>query len=125
MGAYKFRVCCLPVVACALHRPLFPSPTSKLTRTKLSRVLAKDSASRAMGKTDIESWIASTSASSPAEDKENYGGNGSSCWRRDMVLNDWQAALAAARRALLSSSTKTRIRFLQDELLYIAQHCGM
>lgn len=78
-----------------------------------------------MGKSDIESWIASTSTSSPTVDSENPEGSASNGWRRELVLSDWQAAMDAARRKLLTSSTKIRIRFLQEELLYIAQHCGM
>ncbi|EKM53603.1 uncharacterized protein PHACADRAFT_125439 [Phanerochaete carnosa HHB-10118-sp] len=78
-----------------------------------------------MGKSDIESWIASTSTSSPTADGENLNGHRLSGWRRDLVVNDWQAALLAARRLLLTSSTKTRTWFLQEELLYIARNCDL
>ncbi|GJE94641.1 ARM repeat-containing protein [Phanerochaete sordida] len=78
-----------------------------------------------MGKSDIESWIASTSTSSPAEDSENPSGNTLLGWRRNLVVTDWQTALSAARRLLLLSSTKIRTQFLQEELLYIARNCDL
>lgn len=77
-----------------------------------------------MGKPDIESWIASTSTSPSTVDNENSDGSAFG-WRRELVLSDWQAAMSAARRRLLTSSTKIRIQFLKEELLYIAQHCGV
>ncbi|KAH7908270.1 armadillo-type protein [Hygrophoropsis aurantiaca] len=43
-------------------------------------------------------------------------------WRRDRVLEDWPHAMQIAQRLLLTSSTKTRIQFLQEELTSLATH---
>lgn len=114
-----------PAYTPSVYHPSAPSYSLKLSPSKLAKIVSKDSASHSMGKSDIESWLASTSTSSPAEDSENPNGNGLSGWRRDLIVNDWQAALSAARRLLLTSSTKIRTRFLHEELLYIARNCGM
>ncbi|KAH7929550.1 ARM repeat-containing protein [Leucogyrophana mollusca] len=43
-------------------------------------------------------------------------------WRRDRVLDDWPHAMKIAQSKLLTSSTRTRIQFLQEELLSLASH---
>lgn len=74
-----------------------------------------------MAKSEIQSWIASTSAIS--ENSEDH-----SCglpeWRRELVLSDWNQAMNIAQKRLFTSSTKSRIKFIQEELLYIAKFAG-
>ncbi|KZS99616.1 uncharacterized protein LAESUDRAFT_667776 [Laetiporus sulphureus 93-53] len=71
-----------------------------------------------MGKSEIESWTASTSS---AVDDTNSVNNGTAStqleWRREDVLADWSRALEAARCRLLTSSTKSRVQFLREELM--------
>ncbi|EGO00628.1 hypothetical protein SERLA73DRAFT_71629 [Serpula lacrymans var. lacrymans S7.3] len=43
-------------------------------------------------------------------------------WRRDRVLDEWPKAMEIAQSRLLTSSTRTRIQFLQEELLPLAKH---
>lgn len=73
-----------------------------------------------MGTSEIESWIASTSFT---DDNDAHAGVYPE-WRRELVLKDWPAALQAAQKRLLTSSTKMRQQFLRDELLYIAKFAG-
>lgn len=73
-----------------------------------------------MAKSEIESWIASTSTS---DDGEPSAG-GTTEWRRESILNDWPTALLAAQKRLLTSSTKIRQQFLREELLFVAKHAG-
>ncbi|KIJ11894.1 hypothetical protein PAXINDRAFT_157123 [Paxillus involutus ATCC 200175] len=40
-------------------------------------------------------------------------------WRRDHVFHDWQNAIRIVQTRLLSSSTKIRLQFLQDDLLWL------
>ncbi|KAL4068779.1 armadillo-type protein, partial [Scleroderma yunnanense] len=40
-------------------------------------------------------------------------------WRRDGIFEDWQNSMQAAHTVLLSSSTKLRLRFLQEELTWL------
>ncbi|KAI0688462.1 ARM repeat-containing protein [Cytidiella melzeri] len=72
-----------------------------------------------MGKSEIQSWIASTSYS---DDGELNGSASSSQWRREAILSDWPSALQAARTRLLTSSTNVRQQFLREELFFIAKH---
>ncbi|KIY43656.1 translational activator GCN1 [Fistulina hepatica ATCC 64428] len=68
-----------------------------------------------MSKADIQSWISSTHA--------GHGGDGGSAlvWRRDRVLQEWSKSLEVACNQLMSSSTKSRVYFLQNELLPLAR----
>ncbi|OBZ65072.1 Translational activator GCN1 [Grifola frondosa] len=74
-----------------------------------------------MGRSEIESWIASTSTASDLSENSALS-SALPAWRREKVLSDWPRALEAAQTHLLTSSTKLRIRFLQDELLVLARH---
>ena len=96
------------------------TPT-KLSRKTLARLLQKDQSAGDMGKSEIESWIASTSY---ADDSEVNGAPGLPEWRRESILSDWPSALQAAQKRLLTSSTKVRQQFLKEELLFIAKHGG-
>ncbi|PCH35750.1 ARM repeat-containing protein [Wolfiporia cocos MD-104 SS10] len=72
-----------------------------------------------MGKSEIESWIASTSTVSDEFDESQ------SDWHREDVLLDWPKAWQVARTQLLSSSTKKRVQFLREELLFVAKHADL
>lgn len=73
-----------------------------------------------MPKSGIASWVASTSSVSDDRDNElNPSG-----WRRELVLSDWDQAMNIAQRKLYTSSTKSRIQFLQEELLPLAKSDG-
>ena len=75
-----------------------------------------------MGKTEIESWVAS--ASSALSDLDGAEKSAIPEWRRDDVLSDWPRAVELAQKQLLTSSTKRRVQFLREELLFIAKHVG-
>ncbi|KAI0757516.1 ARM repeat-containing protein [Daedaleopsis nitida] len=70
-----------------------------------------------MGRSEIESWIASTSTSTDDDEKSTIPG-----WRRENIFNDWPGAMQTAQSRLFTSSTKARIQFLQEELLVLAKH---
>lgn len=74
-----------------------------------------------MAKSEIESWIASTSSIPDDNESDN---SGPPEWRRDLILTDWHEAMGVAQRRLYASSTKARIQFLREELLYIAKFGG-
>ncbi|KAI5991791.1 armadillo-type protein [Pisolithus marmoratus] len=44
----------------------------------------------------------------------------SQTWQRDRIWNDWQSSMHIAQTILLSSSTKLRLRFIQEELQWLA-----
>ena len=73
-----------------------------------------------MGRSEIESWIASTSLES-GDDEDSSGGPG---WRRENILTDWSGSMLPAQTKLFSSSTKARVQFLKEELLVLAKHGG-
>ena len=77
-----------------------------------------------MGKSDIQSWLASTSNTTGYEDSTNGDANIGGQWRRDYILTDWSKALEVARSRLLTSSTRVRTQFLKEELLVLAKHGG-
>ncbi|KAF7798833.1 hypothetical protein EIP86_010059 [Pleurotus ostreatoroseus] len=97
------------------------SPSSKLSPATHAKLKAKALSSLgAMPKSGIESWVASTSSVSDDRDNElNPSG-----WRRELVLSDWDQAMKIAQRKLYTSSTKSRIQFLQEELLPLAKSDG-
>ncbi|KAH8110478.1 ARM repeat-containing protein [Phellopilus nigrolimitatus] len=68
-----------------------------------------------MGKPDIESWIASTSA--PNRDLDNDGDLEESGFSWEQARGDLPAFLQRAQRRLLSSKTKERTSFLTETLL--------
>lgn len=74
-----------------------------------------------MSKSEIQSWIAT---SNPSDENTNEDSQEGVSWQRDTVLRDWSKALEFAQGKLLTSKTKVRIQFLQDELLSLAQHGG-
>ncbi|KAF9234000.1 armadillo-type protein [Melanogaster broomeanus] len=41
-------------------------------------------------------------------------------WRREHVFHDWENSIQIARTRLLSSSTKVRLQFLREDLLWLA-----
>ncbi|KAF8627766.1 hypothetical protein AX17_006131 [Amanita inopinata Kibby_2008] len=73
-----------------------------------------------MSKSEIESWISSTTGAG-ADGEEGASGS----WSRTLVPQDWSKALSHARTVLLVGKTKTRVQFLQDELLSFAKHGDM
>ncbi|KAG1762385.1 armadillo-type protein [Suillus occidentalis] len=46
-------------------------------------------------------------------------------WTRDLVQEDWQKAMQIAQGRLLTSSTRIRLHFLQEELLWLATNGGL
>ncbi|RPD57344.1 ARM repeat-containing protein [Lentinus tigrinus ALCF2SS1-7] len=72
-----------------------------------------------MGRSEIESWLASTTTSASGDDNDSAAGSG---WRRENILKDWSGAMRTAQTMLFTSSTKARVRFLREELLVLAKH---
>ncbi|KAF9496394.1 ARM repeat-containing protein [Pleurotus eryngii] len=71
-----------------------------------------------MTKSDIQSWVAS------AEAPQELDGSDDS-WQRDRVLNEWPWAMQTAHQRLATSKTRPRIRFLKEELLFLAKHADL
>lgn len=94
------------------------SPT--LPRSAISKLTSKDGPG-AMSSSEIQSWIASSNTS---DDITNGDSQHETSWQRDSVLKDWTKAMDFAQRKLLTSKTKVRLQFLQDELLSLARHGG-
>ncbi|KAG1734519.1 armadillo-type protein [Suillus lakei] len=46
-------------------------------------------------------------------------------WTRDLIQEDWQKAMQIAQEKLLTSSTRIRLQFLQEELLWLATNGGL
>ncbi|KAJ3552008.1 hypothetical protein NM688_g4384 [Phlebia brevispora] len=94
------------------------SSSSQLSSATPAKLKAKNLSSLgAMAKSEIDSWIASTSSISDDHDNESSSPE----WRRDMVLANWNDAIRIAQNRLYTSSTKSRIQFLQEELLPLAK----
>lgn len=72
-----------------------------------------------MGKRDIESWIASTDGQANDDLDLNSMAEG---W--ESALEDWAGFIKIARAELLSSSTKSRIEFIESQLMPIAKHAS-
>jgi hypothetical protein len=72
-----------------------------------------------MSKSEIQSWIASSNTSNEATN-----GDSGASWQRDNVFSDWPRSMQYAQERLLTSKTRIRIRFLQEELLSLARHGG-
>ncbi|KAI9068620.1 ARM repeat-containing protein [Trametes sanguinea] len=72
-----------------------------------------------MGRSEIESWIASTTDVYGDEDETPSTGPE---WRRENIMKDWSNAMRAAQTRLFTSSTKARTKFLREELLVLANH---
>ena len=85
--------------------------------TTFAKLKAKEPVTAAMSSFEIQSWI----SSSTNEGEEN---GDQRVWQRDKVLNDWPRSLEYARNFLLNGKTKSRIQFLQDEILSLAKHGG-
>lgn len=90
--------------------------TPKVTFAKLK---AKEPATAAMSKSEIQSWLSSASTGT----NEN-GDRDEQVWQRDRVLNDWPQSMEYAQKVLLTQKTKARIEFLQNEILSLAKHGG-
>ncbi|KAI0800349.1 ARM repeat-containing protein [Fomes fomentarius] len=73
-----------------------------------------------MGRSEIESWIAST-ANTPGDDEDSVAPG----WRREDILNDWSSAMRSAQTRLFTSSTKARVQFLREELHVLAKHADL
>lgn len=94
----------------------------KLPPLTIAKLKSKHLASLGnMAKSEIESWIASTSSIPNDSDSQSPG---LPEWRRELVLSDWHEAMRAAQKRLFTSSTKARIQFLQEEILHVARFCG-
>jgi len=74
-----------------------------------------------MSKSEIQSWITS---SNPSNDAANGDSGDGLSWQRDNVFSDWPRSMQYAQEKLLTSKTRIRIRFLQEELLSLARHGG-
>ncbi|KAH9925947.1 ARM repeat-containing protein [Epithele typhae] len=72
-----------------------------------------------MGRSEIETWMASTSTGSDDEGDSSTSGP---TWRRENILKDWPTAMQVAQTKLFVSSTKARIQFLNEELLVLAKY---
>ncbi|KAG2121247.1 armadillo-type protein [Suillus clintonianus] len=46
-------------------------------------------------------------------------------WSRDLIQEDWQKVMQIAQGNLLTSSTRIRLQFLQEELLWLATNGGL
>jgi hypothetical protein len=92
-----------------------------------AKLKAKEAAKSAKGaKRDIASWISSASASTADVDDMDSDGLSAAdfVWQRERVADDWTEALGYAYGMLLSSKTSSRVQFLQEELVPLAQHEG-
>ncbi|KAF8959922.1 armadillo-type protein [Flammula alnicola] len=72
-----------------------------------------------MSKSEIQSWISTTSIGEPSNGNGDYQ---EQAWQRDRVLSDWPRSLEYAQTLLLNEKTKGRKIFLQEELLSLAKH---
>ena len=86
-------------------------------KATFAKLRAKEPVTAAMSASEIQSWI----SSSTNEGEEN---GDQQVWQRDQVLNDWPRSLEYAQTLLLNAKTKSRIQFLQDEILSLAKHGG-
>lgn len=73
-----------------------------------------------MGKPDIESWIASTSADDADIDVE--ADEAFASWEE--ARDDWPTFISQAQRQLLSSGTKSRSSFINDQLIPLSTNAG-
>jgi hypothetical protein len=74
-----------------------------------------------MSKSEVQSWI----SSSASGDIENDDSEDGLSWQRENVFNDWPRSMKFAQGRLLTSKTRIRVQFLQEELLSLATHGGM
>ncbi|KAI0764358.1 ARM repeat-containing protein [Trametes elegans] len=72
-----------------------------------------------MGRSEIESWIASTPAIYDEDEEHTTAGPQ---WRRENIMKDWPGAMLAAQTRLFTSSTKARTQFLREEFSVLAKH---
>ena len=84
--------------------------------TTFAKLKAKEPVAAAMSASEIQSWISSSINEEEIGDQR--------VWQRDQVLNDWPRSLEYAQTFLLNGKTKSRIQFLQDEILSLAKHGG-
>ena len=83
-----------------------------------AKLKAKEPATAAMSTSEIQSWISSST-------NEGQDDGDRQVWQRDRVLHDWPRSLEYAQTFLLNEKTKSRIRFLQEEILSLAKHGGL
>jgi len=91
-----------------------------LPRNTIAKLASRDGPG-VMSNSEIQSWIASSDTSNEATNGDT--GDGLS-WQRDNVLSDWPRSMQYAHGRLLTSKTRVRIQFLQEELLSLASHGG-
>jgi hypothetical protein len=91
----------------------------KLPRSTLTKLASRDGPGL-MSNSEIQSWIASNTSNNMTN---GDSGDGFS-WQRDNVLNDWSRSIEFAQGRLLTSKTRIRVQFLQEELLSLARHGG-
>ena len=69
-----------------------------------------------MGQADVEEWvIASTVTNEDLDDTENGG------WSTGRILAGWSEGLSIIRANLSSSSTKTRVEFLEGLVILLVK----
>ena len=73
-----------------------------------------------MRNSEIQSWLSSAAALDDIEPRTDR-----IIAQRDRVLNDWQKSMELAHDALMGEKTKSRIQFLQAEILPLAKHGGV
>ena len=72
-----------------------------------------------MGRNDIETWVAQTNS---MEEDYDESSRGRLSWQQ--ALDSWPEFIASSRIALLSSKTKTRILFIENELIPLVRTTG-
>ena len=119
MRAFQFRLLSIEPVPPLSYLFYSHGQSSKVPATvTFAKFKAKEPAAVAMSASEIQSWI-SSSINEGDEDRDPQ------VWQRDRVLNDWPRSLEYAQTFLLHGRTKSRIQFLQDEILSLAKHEGI
>ena len=90
-----------------------------LPRSIFAKLASRDGPGT-MSSSEIQSWIASSNTSNNI----NGGSGDSFTWQRDNVFHDWPRSIDFAQGMLLTSKTRVRVQFLQEELLSLARHGG-
>lgn len=102
---------------------IFQRSSRNLPRKVTLEKLRSKQASGSRKSTDIEAWVqSSASGYTDAMDSGDIGAGPT--WHTDEVSKDWTGALKIASSRLMTSSTRTRLDFLRDELLPLAKRSG-
>ncbi|KAF7965509.1 hypothetical protein HWV62_43100 [Athelia sp. TMB] len=91
---------------------------STLSRKVLSKLTARDGPGE-MSKSEIQSWISSSNNGPDISHEQEF------VWQRDNVLGDWDRAMEYAQAQLINERTKTRVQFLQEEMMSLVKHGDM